>query len=206
MGNGYNHHLQHQSLYKKNSYLPFLCQVSIKDDKFRDCKDRSASASISNDPSSPKVSCVGQVKKNNRLIRSSTQYRLTAIPATCATTTTSTDAITSKSNKTYGLVMYTKIKRLFSGKNLLTSSLATTNSTANNAVYGGGNTRSCREMITRRNGSRWSSKINNDNGVDVNISELDPPLPVIKKVHQPCEVNLWKRRYGGPALKSLQIE
>ncbi|CDP19550.1 unnamed protein product [Coffea canephora] len=182
MGNGYNynHHLHQQSFYNKNSFLPLLCRVSIKDVKLREYKDRSCS--FSDDPSSPKVSCMGKVKKTNRLIGFSTPYRLTAATATTATTT-------AKTNTNHqGHFKYTKLRRLFSGKNLITSLPATTSSSNSN------NTR--------------SSKINNDDGgIDhVNISELDPPLPVIKKVQQPCEVNLWKRRSGGPALKSLQIE
>lgn len=205
MGNGYNysHHLHQQSFYNKNSFLPLLCRVSIKDIKLREYKDRSSS--FSDDPSSPKVSCMGKVKKTNRLIGLSTPYRLTA--ATAATTTT-----TAKTNTNHqGHIKYTKLRRLFSGKNLTTSVPATTTTTtkaSNNTVYGGGNARSCREIILRKSGSRRSSKINNDDGRTdhVNIGELDPPLPVIKKVQQPCEVNLWKRRSGGPALKSLQIE
>ncbi|XP_027090377.1 uncharacterized protein LOC113750232 [Coffea eugenioides] len=200
MGNGYNynHHLHQQSFYNKNSFLPLLCRVSIKDVKLREYKDRSCS--FSDDPSSPKVSCMGKVKKTNRLIGFSTPYRLTAATATTATTT-------AKTNTNHqGHFKHKKLRRLFSGKNLITSFPAT--SSSSNTRYGAGNARSCREIILRRSGSRRSSKINNDDGgIDhVSISELDPPLPVIKKVQQPCEVNLWKRRSGGPALKSLQIE
>lgn len=44
----------------------------------------------------------------------------------------------------------------------------------------------------------------------VNVGELDPPLPVVKRVAPPGagrdEVNIWKRRFNGVELKSLKIE
>lgn len=48
------------------------------------------------------------------------------------------------------------------------------------------------------------------NHVRVNVSELDPPLPVVKRVQQPAggvggEMSLWNRRSGGASLKTLQI-
>lgn len=215
MGNGCHHrhhHLHQQSFYNKNTFLPLLCRVSIKDVRLRDRKDRSAS--ISEDPSSPKVSCMGQVKKSHQLIGFTTPYRLTM---TTATSATATAMIPSKPDSNRGHFRYTKLKRLFSGKNLPTTTAATATATA---AASDGRSRSCREIIMRRNGSRRSSKINNDDGgesdqscrhhdddhVNLNISELDPPLPVIKKVPQPSEINLWKRRSGGLALRNLQIE
>ncbi|KAL3504056.1 hypothetical protein ACH5RR_033897 [Cinchona calisaya] len=226
MGNeSYNHHLHQQNFYTKKPFLPLLCRVSIKDVKLKEYKDRSSASFSADDPSSPKVSCMGHVKKTNRLIGfSTTPYRLTAATSSSCTNTNITTAasassamaITSKTNTNSGHFKYTKLKRLFSSKNFTT---ATTASTSTYSAYGGGS-RSCREIIMRRNGSRRSSKINNDdddagdhschnysnNHVEVNISELDPPLPVIKKLQQSSEVNLWKRRSGGLALKTLQIE
>lgn len=217
MGNGchhkHHHHLHQQSFYNKNTFLPLLCRVSVKDVRLRDRKDRAAS--ISEDPCSPKVSCMGQVKKSHQLIDFSTSYRLTM---TTATSATATAMIPSNPASNRGHFRYTKLKRLFSGKNL-----QTTIATASTAATSDGRSRSCREIIMRRNGSRRSSKINNDDGgesdqscrhqphhdddhVNLNISELDPPLPVIKKVPQPSEINLWKRRSGGLALRNLQIE
>lgn len=46
----------------------------------------------------------------------------------------------------------------------------------------------------------------------IDVSELDPPLPVLKKAAPPPpplggdEANLWKRRFNGAELKTLQIE
>lgn len=45
----------------------------------------------------------------------------------------------------------------------------------------------------------------------IDVGELDPPLPVLKKAAPPPgvggdEANLWKRRFNGAALKTLQIE
>lgn len=45
----------------------------------------------------------------------------------------------------------------------------------------------------------------------VDVGEMDPPLPVMKRVTPPGgggvnEVNIWKRRFNGVALQSLQID
>ncbi|XP_060192376.1 uncharacterized protein LOC132621913 isoform X2 [Lycium barbarum] len=160
MGNGYNQHhqqQQQQQLYhhirngNNSFFLPMLCKLSIKDVKLQNTKNPSSSNNISsdnNEPCSPKVSCMGQVKRNNRV---------TGFP------TPITGPVNPK-------VKYPKIKKLFSGKN--------------------------RSSVTV---VKESSKIN--------ISELDPPLPVVKKVKTVNEDGgLWKRRSGGATLKSLQIQ
>lgn len=46
---------------------------------------------------------------------------------------------------------------------------------------------------------------------ELNLAELDPPLPVAKRVAPPCGdggagLSLWERRGGGPGLKSLEIQ
>nr|KYP47518.1 hypothetical protein KK1_030854 [Cajanus cajan] len=50
----------------------------------------------------------------------------------------------------------------------------------------------------------------NENVVPISIENMDPPLPVIKRVQKPEEEkqvdSLWKRRSGGAALKSLQLQ
>ncbi|CAI9114669.1 OLC1v1015442C1 [Oldenlandia corymbosa var. corymbosa] len=236
MGNGFqhrnppphpHHHHHQESLYNKNStFLPLLCRLSIRDVRLGgggDYKDRStsSSSSLSDDPSSPKVSCMGHVKKNpHQFIDFSTPYRLTA----AAATTTATAMIkSSKPSSNRGPFQYTKLKRFFSGKNLLTTSSVTTTAAAATTTATAsqvGRSRSCREIVLRRSGSRRSSKINNDDGggditygnndlKKLNISELDPPLPVPKKAAQPPSEtnNLWKRRSGGmTTLRSLQIQ
>lgn len=39
---------------------------------------------------------------------------------------------------------------------------------------------------------------------EVDISVMDPPLPVVKRAAPPCEMNIWKRRSNG--VKALKIE
>ncbi|MCD7472677.1 hypothetical protein HAX54_013978 [Datura stramonium] len=194
MGNGYNQHHHQQQLYhhirngSSSFFLPMLCRLSIKDVKLQSCKDPSSSSTISgdkynqNEPSSPKVSCMGQVKRNNRVIGFPTPYR-----------PTSSTAITGPVNPK---LRYTKLKKLFSGKNF------TPRNTGDRQVL--------KRSVTVV-GSLKSTKLNDRDGSkinrEVNVSELDPPLPVVKKVKTPpADGGLWKRRSGGAALKSLQIQ
>lgn len=204
MGNGYNHHHHHlheRGFYSKNnSFLPILCRVSIRDVKLKELRRDQSSSFSSEDPSSPKVSCMGQVKRNTKLIAFPTPYRLTSSGTTAV--------VTSRNNASHGNLKYVKLKRFFSGRYLLSSN---TSITAGGAAVG-----SSKGIC--RNGSKRSSKINHDDGgnshvqkqqqqnVEVNLTELDPPLPVVKKVQPPPEVSLWKRRSGGMTLKNLQIE
>lgn len=202
MGNGYNHHHLHQRGFysKNNSFLPILCRVSIRDVKLKDFRDRSSS--FSDDPSSPKVSCMGQVKRNSKVIGFSTPYRLTS-SSTSTTTAITTNTNTSRNNPFHGKLKYVKLKRFFSGGYLLSSNTTATAVCSNSSSSSSSNKGIC------RNGSRRSSKINHDDGgnshvqqqnVEVNLTELDPPLPVVKKVQPPPEVSLWKRRSGGLSL------
>ncbi|THF98664.1 uncharacterized protein LOC114313938 [Camellia sinensis] len=114
MGNGYNQQ-QQQHLHERSTYLPMLCSrsrfTSIKDVHLPKCQHHYhhhlhlSSSSKSNDPSSPRVSCMGQVNRNNsRVIGLPTSYRFT-------TTTTN--------------IKYHKLKRLFSGRNLTTTTTTT---------------------------------------------------------------------------------
>ncbi|CAI9764058.1 unnamed protein product [Fraxinus pennsylvanica] len=187
----YDHHNQ---INQKTIFLPMLCKVSIKDIKLNHYKNQSSSA----DPSSPKVSCMGQVKRNNRVISFPTTYRLTAAATSAAAV-----------NHHHHHNKYTKLKKLFSSKALMPA----TTSTATIAT----SRRSCRSSREMCVVDSRKSKIKDQESVkEVNIDELDPPLPVVKRVQQPQaaaagfggrdEVNLWKRRFGGATIKSLQIE
>ncbi|PIN15852.1 hypothetical protein CDL12_11499 [Handroanthus impetiginosus] len=198
MGNGYDHHsINHHQHYfhQKTIFLPLFCRLSIKDIKLNNRHRDPKSAD--DEPSSPKVSCMGQVKRNNRVIGFP--------PAT---------AMATQHHR------YSKLKKLFSSKTLLppaSSSFSTT--TPCSAAAGGGRSgsKSCRisrEMCVN-NSRRFKMKYDKCERdcvkVVVNIGELDPPLPVVKKVAPPGvgrdEVNLWKRRFNGAAaLKSLHIE
>ncbi|KAL0432174.1 UNVERIFIED_CONTAM: hypothetical protein Slati_2551700 [Sesamum latifolium] len=88
-------------------------------------------------------------------------------------------------------------------------------------VSGGGRSgskscRSSREVtlstLTQKNSRRlkYGDKCDQDCVKLVNVGELDPPLPVVKRVAASGvdrdEGNLWKRRSNGAALKSLKIE
>ncbi len=180
MGNEYNR-FQHQKLhlYPRNTFLPMLCsKPSIKDVAFPKCVDRSVS--FSNDPLSPKISCMGQVKRNNKVVGFPTStHKLTQ------TTRHSTN------NNTNNSVKYSKLKKMFSSKNLATT-MATNTATT---------TCSCGSKRVTMNG--------NENRACINIVDMDPPLPVIKKVKKPEGEegdSLWKRRSGGVALKTLQLQ
>lgn len=148
--------------HQKSIFLPTLCKISIEDVKINHSKN--PSSSFLNDPSSPKVTCIGQVKRNNKII---------AYPTTITTAKTTV--------KHYNTTTHTQLK------NFISSTL----------------------MPATNSGGKRRSKIK-DGNKKVNISELDPPLPVVKTVQPPgggCDgVNLWKRRIDGVALKNLQIE
>ncbi|XP_059630242.1 uncharacterized protein LOC132273266 [Cornus florida] len=216
MGNRYNHHLHHhQNLHNNTTYLPILCsRPSIKDVHLSRWHDRSttsssaSSTSSSKDPSSPRVSCVGQVKiRNNK-----TTIIAYATPTRPTTTTTTT---TTKDN--HNLTPYSKLKRLFSTKNLSTTATTTTRTSSTGVscrremmIMGSPRRRSkCRDETRTNN---YERRTNNYVHPVVDVAEMDPPLPVIKKVQQPGEgrdeVNLWKRRSAahGVALKSLKIQ
>ncbi|XAR62627.1 hypothetical protein NMG60_11017461 [Bertholletia excelsa] len=173
MGNGYNHHHHlHQNLqYRSTGFLPMLCsRPSIKDVHI----PKSSSAV---DPSSPRVGCMGEVKRTNRVIGFPPPYRF----ATTKTTATAT--------ATHVNVKYHKLKRLFSARNLPAVPPTTV-------------------ATTTISSSRRSSEMINVRSVPaaVKIEEMDPPLPVVKRVQPAAEVSLWKRRSGGPSIQSLQLQ
>ncbi|KAL7086272.1 hypothetical protein ACP275_14G329200 [Erythranthe tilingii] len=206
MGHGYDHHsIQHHHIFhRKNMFLPIFCRLSIKDINLNN-RRRKDPTPAADEPSSPKVSCMGQVKRNNRVI---------GFPTTAA--------VAAHHHK------YSKLRKLFSSKALLppisTSSQSNTNTSgaavALSAAAGGRSgsksCRSSRDQVCLNNLRRLKLNSSGDGKCGqgfvklVNIGELDPPLPVVKKVAPPGvdrdEVNLWKRRFSGAALKSLQIE
>ncbi|XP_044512063.1 uncharacterized protein LOC123230033 [Mangifera indica] len=183
MGNGYNHHFHHRNLHiHKSTFLPMLCsRPSIKDAVLPKWEDRSTS--VSGDPLSPKISCMGQVKRTNKIVGFPTSHKLT---------------ISTKTNNNNN-VKYFKLKKLFSGNNLTANTNITT-------------TTCCRRKEMSLNGVSNKPKVEDvkESDVCINIIEMDPPLPVIKKVAKPDdkgdENSLWKRRSGGGALKSLQLQ
>ncbi|KAK4391158.1 hypothetical protein Sango_2179100 [Sesamum angolense] len=199
MGNGYDHRysIHQQQFHQKSKFLPIFCRLSIKDVKLNHhYKD----PTTVDEPSSPTVSCVGQVKRNNRVI---------GFPAT----STTTSAAANHHHK------HTKLKNLFSGKTLLpnttTINASTTVTAAGRRSSGSRSCRTSRDMfVNSSRRSRLKTYCDHSGDQDcvkvVDISEMDPPLPVVKRVAPPGagrdEVNIWKRRFNGVELKSLKIE
>ncbi|KAL8459556.1 hypothetical protein ACS0TY_036885 [Phlomoides rotata] len=173
MGSEFENHSihHHHFLRQKPNFLPMLCRLSIKDTKLN--HRRRSDPRFSDEPSSPKVSCMGSVKRNNRV---------TGLPPPGP-------AAAHHHNN------YSKLRRLFSGKALLPPAAATT-------AARGRRSKSCGSSHELR-------------GLDlkkeceiVDVGELDPPLPVVKRAAPPVrgEVNLWRRRFDGAALEKLQIQ
>lgn len=196
--NRFHHHVLH--INHRNTFLPMLCsRPSIKDVRLPSFESRSSS--FSDDPVSPRIGCMGQVKRNNKVVGCPTPHRLTLPGLTTMTATTSNN------------VKYSKLKRLFSGKNLNSSPRVNSNSNA-------AATTTTTTSTTARCGNRRRVVLNSANGCSrhrhnsehcsvsvINVVDLDPPLPVIKKPAQGREVDsLWKRRSGGVALKGLQLQ
>ncbi|KAH6789071.1 hypothetical protein C2S51_004077 [Perilla frutescens var. frutescens] len=197
MGNVYDRRRHHQLLHHKTTiFLPMFCRLSLKDINL---SSRRRDSSLSDEPSSPKVSCMGQVKRSNRII---------GLPAASADATTAT----------HGHHKYSKLKKLFSSKTLFppaTSSLPTATLACATAAGGRSGNKSCRSSkeVCVDNLRRLKLKKDCEQAYVkvVDVGELDPPLPVLKRVAPPPgvgrdEVNIWKRRFDGAALKTLQIE
>lgn len=105
--------------------------------------------------------------------------RVSGFPTTAAATATA--AGKSKSDN----IKFVKLKKFLSSKNLLSSTTPASRSG-----------RRLRKIEDR----------SSDNYEAINLAELDPPLPVMKRpVQQPGGgMNLWKRRSDGNGLKTLQ--
>ncbi|ESQ33296.1 hypothetical protein EUTSA_v10004990mg [Eutrema salsugineum] len=165
---------RHNSVhFQRHTFLPMLCsRPSIKNVTI---PAKSNQEDHQTDPLSPKISCIGQVKRSNKIV---------GFP------TTTSSSITPAAHH-----RYFKLKRLFSGKNLTFA--APTTST----------TKSSRERIK-------NEEFDNEIIALIDVAELDPPLPVVKKKNHggdggdKAAENLWKRRSGGGGyqLRSLQIQ
>ncbi|KAK7311585.1 hypothetical protein RJT34_09828 [Clitoria ternatea] len=200
MGNENHHH--HQLYYHKSTFLPMLCsRPSIKEVALPSWR-RNHTESSGSDPLSPRISCMGQVKRNNKIAGIPTSHRL---------------SFNSKSSTTTSpVVKYSKLKKLFSGKNFITTPTTTATTTTTTTSISSCGTRQRVGVIganvpKNQRGLRNENENENENDVCISIEEMDPPLPVIKRVakmEEGREVdNLWKRRSGTgrPALKSLQL-
>ncbi|RDX77909.1 hypothetical protein CR513_41875, partial [Mucuna pruriens] len=197
-----NHHHPHHYFYHQNlhihhrsTFLPMLCsRPSIKDVSLPQWRDQPGS--FSNDPLSPRIGCMGQVKRHNKIV----------------------GLLTTKSNSTNISispgVKYFKLKKLFSSKTLSTTTTTTTNATAPAPAPSASSCGSRpRGTVNSANVPRnhHKHKCNrNENVVPISIENMDPPLPVIKRVKKQEEErqmdSLWKRRSGGAALRTLQLQ
>ncbi|XP_073051709.1 uncharacterized protein [Primulina eburnea] len=150
-----------------------FCRLSIKDIKVNNHRKDQTSVE---EPASPKVSCIGQVKRNSRVL---------GHPALSANHHKSTNP-----------------RKLFSSKTILPT---TTNIGAKSGI------RSCRTnaetaIIKLKTNGRGEGCVK-----VVDIGDLDPPLPVVHRAAPPLgvgqdEINIWKRRCNGVALKHLQVQ
>lgn len=214
MGNGYNHHFQYQrnlNNIQKSTFLPMLCsRTSIKDVALPRLEDRSASFS-KEDPLSPKIGCMGQVKRNNKIIG----FPTTATSHNNSNNNNKQLALINKTgsnNFNVSDVKYFKLKRFFSAKNIATNSCNNNNTSCKASA--------CRRRETNTLGVSIGPKAaaGNENKERevciINIAQMDPPLPVIKRVPKPAAEqegdennnSLWKRRSNGGALKSLDLQ
>ncbi|KAF5739692.1 hypothetical protein HS088_TW12G00902 [Tripterygium wilfordii] len=194
MGNGYN---RHQTLHHKTTFLPTLCsRPSIKDVAIIPRWEERSSSS-SNDPLSPKIGCMGQIKRNEKFNLGFHTSRKFVV----------SDKTINNHNNNNSPAKYFKLKKILSGKNYsVNTSTTTATSTINN------------DRICRRRGgsfdcgSRPRIVDGKENSGFVNIVEMDPPLPVIRKMKPTAggggeaAESLWKRRSGGVALQSLRLQ
>ncbi|XP_076918683.1 uncharacterized protein LOC143579185 [Bidens hawaiensis] len=173
------------------TFRPLLCRLS-KTDTVQPIKLPGPST----DPSSPKLTCIGQMKKKST---STTNHHFL--------TGNLTDPINSRPS------VHSKRYLLFSGKNLISPAIetATTIKQSNSkCVTATNRSKSCkgrgRTPIIRSN--RYYTNSSDDHDImRVVVDEiLDPPLPVVKcgRRGQEVSVNLCKRR--GIEMKMLQIQ
>ncbi|CAN6542637.1 unnamed protein product [Malus baccata var. baccata] len=206
----HHHHKHHQNLYMHNhqrsTFLPMLCSTpSIKDVSLP------KSASVKDDPLSPRISCMGQVKRSNKVNGFPTPLTTHRLLTFSSNPNSKYNIISSPNNH----LKYSMLKKLFSGKNLNNPNAAAAATTTTTATTNTTTRCSRRQVIVNSNNGGSGPRINNghDCVANINLVDLDPPLPVIKRVHkkpaeeQEEEVNsLWKRRSGGVQLKGLQLK
>lgn len=169
---------------QKSIFLPMFCRLSIKDVKLN-----TAPISAAAEPSSPRVSCMGQVKRNNRV---------TGYPSAAAIIAAA-GAHPHKHSKPRKI-------QYFSTKTLLPN--PATAAASGGRKSGSRSCRSNREICTK-DSRRAAAKTNCDHDCGkvaaLDISKMDPPLPVVRRAAPPGNsVNIWKRRFDG--VKSMQIE
>ncbi|XP_028775045.1 uncharacterized protein LOC114731948 isoform X2 [Neltuma alba] len=171
-------------------FMPMLCSRPSMLEDVTVPRWRNRTASLSDDPLSPRIGCMGQVKRNNKVV---------GLPTTSQSRgfiSLNSKCNVSSSTPFSALVKYSKLGKIFYAKNLSTN----TPDTAHTATSCGGK----RRDLARNDRNRGESC------VTVSIEEMDPPLPVVKRA-QKSEAergaeSLWKRRSGGVALRTLQLQ
>ncbi|PKI73835.1 uncharacterized protein LOC116203478 [Punica granatum] len=186
----------------RSTFLPMLCsRPSIKSV----AKPTSGSFSDEAEPLSPKVGCMGQVKKRNgRVIGFPTPYKFTGHSNVGAIKANACNSIVISCSN----AKYSKLRKLFSSKSLAGPTVSSPSTAAATTTTTSTAARTRRRSVSKR-GSFSSEKGNLKEAV--NIREMDPPLPVVKKVRKPEDEeggSLWRRRFGGvaPHLRSLEIQ
>ncbi|CAI9265322.1 unnamed protein product [Lactuca saligna] len=181
----------------RNTFFPMLCRLSINDvakpTRLADLTSSSStSTSCSPDPTSPKISCIGRIKKRSNSNSTSTSTANHHISASRISTATPGKSATN--------LNYNKLRKLFSGKNLI--SPPTDTATISNHC----GIRSCNGNGGVKKPSKQKKYMISIGDPEVAVEELDPPLPVVKcrPRDQQVNVNLGKRR--GIELKILQIQ
>ncbi|XP_028775044.1 uncharacterized protein LOC114731948 isoform X1 [Neltuma alba] len=189
-------------------FMPMLCSRPSMLEDVTVPRWRNRTASLSDDPLSPRIGCMGQVKRNNKVVglpTTSQSRGFISLNSKCNVSSSTQSrgliSLTSKGNVSSStpfsaLVKYSKLGKIFYAKNLSTN----TPDTAHTATSCGGK----RRDLARNDRNRGESC------VTVSIEEMDPPLPVVKRA-QKSEAergaeSLWKRRSGGVALRTLQLQ
>ncbi|XP_057973727.1 uncharacterized protein LOC131161781 [Malania oleifera] len=204
MGTEHKRHIHHH--YRSSHHLPILCsRSSVRDVRQLSKWENRSAAPSSDEPLSPRVSCIGQVQRTNRVVGFPTPTPHRFISASNSPTTSAAAAASNA-------MRHRKLRRFFSSSTLIRNTSVVAASSAAAAT-------GSRRQVTmsrgdgRRPGRCRTTDDNNDNyntsgGTSVNVVDLDPPLPVIKRIQ--CGAgeggSLWKRRSGGVVLKSLQLQ
>ncbi|XP_076910970.1 uncharacterized protein LOC143568792 [Bidens hawaiensis] len=155
--------------HKTTFFIPMLCRFSLNDTVQPPKLNNNNPPTT--DPSSPKLTCIGQIKKK---------------PVRGLDTKIAKPGIHSN--------RYTKLQKLFSGKNLVSPAIDTCPVNKSVATR----SKSCNGR-SRVPINKKKCYVSSD---DLDL-DLDPPLPVVK-CRQESNVNLWKRR--GIEVKSLEIQ
>ncbi|XP_023764951.1 uncharacterized protein LOC111913481 [Lactuca sativa] len=184
----------------KSFFMPLFCRASINDT----VKPAKFSETPATDPSSPKLSCIGQIKKRSTTTTTTNSNNNTNRFLACRFS-----ASTNAKSSVYSSFSYTKLHRLFSGKNLISPAIdtASINNCSSKCITNRSN--SCNSRGRRGVNTKKYYMTSSDDPVLMRVmvaEELDPPLPVVKcgRRDQETNVNLWKRR--GIEMKTLQIQ